>query len=153
MTPVSLVNRVLAAETDRQGRSLHPQVSMSTPPSKEFDIPTTYTVLIEESFDGSSKKWRSELLNAARDVVVSLTQNASLIVVLYEGNIPSHFSAVMKVVPSTHDTYTDPPYSAYVQLQLTNVVVVAPSDGREEAVLTYTAPPFPLDAVHDVNVV
>ena len=76
-----------------------------------------------------------EALNAVRDVMVSLTQNASLTLVLYEGNIPVHFFASINVVPSTHDTYIDPPTSAFVQVQLWNVVVVTPSDGREDATL------------------
>ena len=53
--------------------------------------------------DGASIKWRSDALNAVRDVIVSLTQNASLAVVLYEGRIPSHFLDVMNLVPSIHD--------------------------------------------------
>ena len=92
-------------------------------------------------------------MNAVRDVMLSLTQNASLTLVLYEGNIPVHFSDGMNVVPSTHDTYIDPPTLTCVQLQLLNVVFITLSDGREDAALTYTAPPYPLDALHDVNVV
>ena len=81
---------------------------MSTPPSKLLNTPPTYTVLREESFDGVRRKWRRDALNAVRDVMLSLTQHASLAVVLYEGNIPVHLFALMNVVPSTHDTYIDP---------------------------------------------
>ena len=98
-------------------------------------------------------KWRRDALNAVRELIVSLTQNASLAVVLYEGNIPVHLFALINVVPSTHDTYIDPLTSQSVQVQLVNVVFITLTDGREDAALTYTAPPYPLDALHDVNVV
>ena len=143
----------MPTDTDRQGRSLHPHESISTPPSKELDTPATCTVLRVESEEGARRKWRSDALNLVRDEIVSLTQNASLTVSLYDGNIPVHFCGEMNDVPSTHDTYIDQLVSAFVQLQLVNAVVVTLSDGLEDSALTYTPPPFPLDAVHDVNVV